>query len=149
MWFLKYLGIFIRIFINCYQFCRDFYGKRQSSQDFSLSPQQFKVGMRIVIYFLDQWDRAEVMSEVNPSSGKVRLFFIDYGTMESLHFSRCRLLLEEYASIPRKSFRGALYGVKPVGDSRLWNLHVTTKFINSIRNKVLRIQIMKYHESVS
>jgi hypothetical protein len=104
--------------------------------------------MRVVAFPLNSFDRAEVISEVS-ESGKVKLFFTDYGTKGTTEVRRCKMLMEQFAMVPRQAVRVSLFGIKPVGDKSLWDVNITTKFIEEIHDKIHKIQIVKYHEKVS
>lgn len=111
-------------------------------------PQQLQKGLRIASKAFQQWDRAEVIGSASGRTGKVKVFYIDYGTTMIVPSNSCKRLLEDFASVPRQSFRGALYGIKPIGKSLLWDLDTTNWFLQKIREKVRRIQIVKHHEHV-
>jgi hypothetical protein len=106
------------------------------------------VGMRIIAFTCGEWDRAEVISKPN-ANGLLKLFFIDFGTTGNVEIKNCKMLVEEYAVIPKQAIRGGLYGIKPVRNCRLWSLCITQNFIERIRNKIHKIEIIKYHEQVS
>jgi hypothetical protein len=95
-----------------------------------------------------EWCRAEVISRSN-ANRDFKVFFIDYGTTGYVSIECCRMLVEEYAMIPKQAIRGALYGVKPIRGCCLWSFATTESFIKHIRNKVHEIQIVKHHEQVS
>lgn len=112
-------------------------------------PNQLPIGMRVAARVFDEWDRAEVIGEVSKVTGKVKLFFLDYGTTGFVGTSNCKMLVEDFAVVPRMAIRAALYGVQPLNGARLWSLQTTNWFITKIRNKAHRIRIIKYHEIVS
>lgn len=125
---------------------RQFYSK-QGPNDFNLN--QIFRGMRVAAYAFESWDRAEIVSEMNPKTKRLRIFFIDYGTCGVIHIKHCKMLIEQYACLPKLAIRGALYGIKPLNDARLWKLRTTEKFIKEIRNKLLEIEIVRHHALVS
>lgn len=125
---------------------RNFY--KTQGDGFSVKPEQVVIGLKVAAYACAQWDRAEVISNVNPASGTVKLFFMDYGTNGNLPLKLCRFLVEHFAIMSRKAIRGALYGISPRGNSRLWDLNITHDFITSIRNKIHKIKIVIHHEHV-
>ena len=104
--------------------------------------------MRIIAYACNEWDRAEVLSTAN-EAGIVKVFFVDYGTNGFITYKNCKMLVEEYAILPKQAIRAALHGIKPVRNCRLWSLSVTQSFISSIRNKTHLLEIVKHHEHVS
>lgn len=95
------------------------------------------------------YDRAEIISAYNTSSGFIKVFFIDFGTTGFVQLKNCKILIEEFGKVSKKAIRGALYGIRPRGNTRLWNLEITVKFIERIKDKIHRIKIVKHHEHVS
>lgn len=104
--------------------------------------------MKVAAFAMNQWDRAEVIG-YKKGSGNVRLFFMDYGTTGNLKLEFCRRLMEPFSLMSKKATRGALFGIQPTGNTRLWDISVISQFIDAIRNNVYRIKIMKYHSDVS
>lgn len=90
-----------------------------------------------------------MIKKYNENSDFVKLFFIDYGTTGDVNLRFCKFLVEQFSVSAAKAFRGALYGVQPRGCRRLWDLNITDKFIEMIRDKIHTIEIVKYHEMVS
>lgn len=78
----------------------------------------------------------------------VKLFFFDYGTTGHIHINHCKILIEDFATVPRKAIRGGLYGIKPTGNQKLWGIDITTEFVEHIQNKIYKIKIIKYHQHV-
>lgn len=113
-----------------------------------MKPDQVAIGMKVAAFACGQWDRAEVIS-VSPSKELVKLFFMDFGTTGLVPLRLCRLLIEHFAMMRRQSIRGGLYGISPRGNTRLWDLTITSEFILSIKDKTHQIKIMKHHEQVS
>lgn len=85
-----------------------------------LCPEQVHIGMKVAVRAFKTFGRAEVIKTCSSSTGKVRIFFIDYGTTVNISLDRCRRLVDEFGlnRIPRKAIRGALYGIKPIGNTR-------------------------------
>ena len=104
--------------------------------------------MRIAAFACGRWDRAQVVHFVI-STSLVKLYFVDFGTFGYLPLSKCRMLIEEFGKYSKKAIRGALHGIRPLGNTRLWDFDITSDFIDSIRNKIQRIQIVKHHTEVS
>lgn len=125
-----------------------FYNEK-SSEEFALLPHQVMIGMKVAAFACGQWDRAEVVSEVNVNTGRLKLFFIDYGTSGSLELKKCKMLIEDFAIVPKQAVRAALHGIKPLGNARLWNLSITNDFIDLIKEKTHQIEIVNHHEHVS
>lgn len=122
---------------------------QHGQEAFSIKPHQVELGMRIVSNEFEQYDRAEIIGGYNSSTGRIRLFFIDYGTTGKVLLSCCKFIMEPFRDLPKKAIRGSLALIKPIGNTRLWDLETSLFFINEIRNKSHRIRITKYHSHVS
>lgn len=127
---------------------RQFYSSK-GPNDFAVDPNHFTNGLRLAVKYEQQWDRAEVIGKVDPQTGKVKVFFIDYGTTGLVRMTDCKMLMETFAKIPRKAIRAALHGIKPPHNNRLWSLKTTNWFVNKIWNKEHRIKIVNFNEMVS
>lgn len=114
-----------------------------------MQPNQVNIGMRIAAFGVGQWDRAEVIGNYDEKTKRVKLFFIDFGTTGEVDLKLCKILVEHFSSPPGKAFRGALHGIQPRGQRRLWNLEITDSFIKAIENRIQTIKIVKFHEKVS
>lgn len=99
---------------------------------------------------LGRWDRAIVVSgSLKPEMKKVRLFFVDWGTVENVPKSNCRKLDEKYKEIPKLAHRAALHGIQPVGGKKLFDIEVIEKFISKVSNEILTIEVVKHHMKVN
>lgn len=114
-----------------------------------MRPEEMAAGTKIAVRFMNQWDRAMVISDVKQESQHLKVFFYDYGTTGSVNLSDCRRLMEPFSLMSKLAQRGALHGIKPPGSSCLWNLPVTADFIKLIKDKVFHIKIVKHHPQVN
>ena len=53
-------------------------------------------------------------------SSVVRLFFVDYGTVDNQKVKHCRFLHKQFVSLPGQAIQARLWGVRPVGGGRRW-----------------------------
>lgn len=113
-----------------------------------LQSEQVFLGLRVAVLAFGKYDRAEIISTVN-SSGYLKVFFIDFGTTGFVQLKNCKTLIEEFGKVSKKAIRASLYGIRPKGNKRLWDLDITMRFIDKIREKIHRIRIVKHHEKVS
>jgi Tudor domain len=111
-------------------------------------PKQVSAGMKVAALCCGCWSRAEVIGKVN-TKGNVRLRFVDYGTVGYAPLKDCRVLMEQFSTLPNKAIRGSLYGIEPKDGTALWDHQLVQQFIDTVRDKVHRIKIMKHHEHVN
>lgn len=128
-----------------------FYGKIESQSVDLSSPFIAVKGQRLAAYAFGQWHRAEVISdsEFNQRRGRAKLFFMDYGTTGFVDLRKCNILIEEFSQQPKIALRASLAKIKPKGNARLWDLNVTEHFLGLIREKKLRVKIVRHHDLVS
>ena len=132
-------------------FFRLFYRER-ACDGFRLRAEDVSRGMKLAAYAVKQISRAEVIEEVREGAQTVRVFFMDYGTIFRLNLNCVQRLMEPFTNMRTQAIRGALYGIKPRGNARLWDLTTISNFIDQIRSKVQevhKIKIVKYHPNVS
>ena len=53
-------------------------------------------------------------------SSVVRLFYVDYGTVDNQKVKHCRFLHKHFVSLPGQAIQARLWGVRPVGGGRRW-----------------------------
>lgn len=108
-------------------------------------------GQRVAAYAFGQWNRGEIISdsEINQRTGRAKLFFLDYGTTGFVDLRKCNILMEEFSRRPKIALRASLSKIKPKANTRLWDLNVIDHFLQLIRDKKLRIKIVKHHDIVS
>jgi hypothetical protein len=52
-------------------------------------------------------------------SSVVRLFFVNYGTVDNQKVKHCRFLHRQFVSLPGQAIQ-AMWGLRPVGGGRRW-----------------------------
>ena len=62
--------------------------------------------------------RVLVIKVVDPSV--VRLFFVDYGTVDNQKLKHCRFLHRDFSILPGQAIQARLWGVRPLGGGRRW-----------------------------
>jgi len=80
------------------------------------------------------------------NNNRVKVFFYDFGTTAKISVTRIKILIEEFTRPAKKALRGCLHGIKP-RNGLLWNLNVTKHFITSIAERIVTIEIVKFHEN--
>lgn len=135
--------------ILCIVLSSNFY-HTQGSEAFILQLNAIVPGTKVAAFVFERWHRAEIIainSETTVDSGNnVNLFFLDYGTRCKMNRRHIKILIEDFAKIKRKSFRGCLHGIQPVGGSQLWDLKVIEKFVDNVREKIHTIEFIKYNQ---
>lgn len=57
------------------------------------------------------WHRAEILEQ--PKGETVKVFFVDYGTIDQVSVNDVRYLIDSFAAIPKLCLRGTLDFIKP------------------------------------
>ena len=63
--------------------------------------------------------RAVVIKVMN--SSVVKLFYLDYGTVDTQKVKHCRYLHVRFSKLPGQAIQARLWGVRPVGGGRRWD----------------------------
>ena len=61
-------------------------------------------------------------------SSVVRLFFVDYGTVDNQKVKHCRFLNKQFVGLPGQAIQARLWGVRPVGGGRRWGTRPGTSW---------------------
>lgn len=81
-----------------------------------------------------------------PKNGFVKIFFVDYGTVDDVSVRDVRYILNIFCSAPKMCYRGTLDFIKP--KSNRWDVETTTFFINLIENKKLIAGVSEINNEV-
>lgn len=79
------------------------------------------------------WHRAEILEK--PQRETVKVFFVDYGTIDRVAITDIRYLLDTFSIIPKLCHRGTLDFVKPI--NHRWDNNATSFFLSLIQDRKL------------
>merc|ERR1719244_1283582 len=69
-------------------------------------------------YKMEGYHRVMVIEVVDLST--VKVFYVDYGTVENQKVRQCRFLHKDFLVLPGQAIQARLWGVKPVGGGKRW-----------------------------
>lgn len=98
-----------------------------------IKTQHIKSGYACAALYDNIWHRGEVQGL--PKDGKVKIFFVDYGTVDQVAICDVRYLLDSFCFAPKFCHRGTLDFVQPL--SYRWHIDATLFFIGLVENKKL------------
>ncbi|XP_037916613.1 tudor domain-containing protein 5-like isoform X2 [Hermetia illucens] len=146
---LDWFGVFITEIHNPYKFWFHLYKENHELDTLmqhieniytGLSPSElhlhrscFKPGQVCCALFTGMWHRAQIL-EV-PDVNKVKVFFVDYGTVSSVQLSEVKYLLSEFSSLPSQALRGSLAHIRPV--QHRWSRDATFTFLDMVSDLLL------------
>lgn len=112
-----------------------------------ISDENIKPGLLVVCFlkYFKKWHRAIVIKPPDVN-GKVRLNFIDYGTVANVSKTKVKFMFEKFLRYPRMASRGRLVNLKPPYQERMWTDKQVRAFIEKICNKELKAQIVRRDE---
>lgn len=104
-----------------------------------------KKGYACTALYNNVWHRGEIQGI--PTDGSVKIFFVDYGTVDQIPITDVRYLLNSFCSAPM-CYRGKLDFVKPI--NYRWDVETTEFFLNLVSDKkcvagVSEIDYKVYH----
>lgn len=98
-----------------------------------IKKEHMRKGYACAAMFQNIWHRGEIQEK--PKDEKVKIRFVDYGTIDAIPITDVRYLLNSFCHTPKLCHRGTLDFVKPLHYS--WSNEATFFFINLVRNKKL------------
>ena len=117
-----------------------------SSHDLVMSPLTMKLGLIVVAQIDGIWYRAEINKEPKRENGMLKVFLLDYGTFERVHYANIRYIIKKFARDPVKALRGYLIGIKPKYNEINWNYQSKSSFFDAVANKLLYASIRFYRK---
>jgi Tudor domain len=113
------------------------------------SDSNIKSGLLVAAYTYNLWHRAmviELISASDTEQSKVRLLFVDYGTIEDVRKTKIKYLFKEFLAFPRYGQRGRLVNLKPTLDKRMWSEQQVTRILDAFLNKEMMAEVVKRDE---
>lgn len=114
-------------------------------EQFIISDENMKKNLLVVCYLenFEEWHRAII---INPpdSKNRVRLNFVDYGTVGLISKTCIKFLFEKYSHYPRMANRGRFLNLKPPNQEKMWNDKPVNKFLTKISNKALKAEVRSH-----
>lgn len=130
----------------CFHFVRDFYCELRED-DLSISAKNAKPGLIVAAFLFSKWQRAEILEEVDKNN-KVKVFFFDYGTKETIGLKNVKYLLETFSKISRKALRGCLHGIKPKDGDATWKIKTSLFLLDKIEDKRMFGKVVNHRKEV-
>lgn len=94
-----------------------------------------QVGDACAAFFAGQWLRAELITQPN-DSGRLKLLFVDFGTIAYVPIENVRCLTMDLYEIPRLCHRGVLDFIEPLDDHKS-EQKIIKAFCEMVRDKSL------------
>lgn len=133
--------------LNLMDKLRDFY-LELNKNDLEFSRANIKPGLLVAAQYNGEWHRAEVIS-VSECSEKVRVFFLDYGTVANISANSIKYLLRSFLKYPRYALRGCLSNLRPPKNETTWSPSAVYEIIKNFGDKELKGQVLKVHQQNS
>lgn len=110
-----------------------------ANKAYKIDEADIQEGLVVAASFGALWNRAKIIGK----SGKfVRLFFVDYGSVEDVVADdRVRYLREDFAQLPAFALRGVLSHVQP--SDGVWSDECIKFFLSELVDKTLEAKIFK------
>lgn len=119
------------------------YGKLKDRQ-LAISDPNIKQGLLVAALYAKKWNRASVINPLN-AKGEVRVFYVDYGTVDVVSKHCVKLLYKKYLDTPRLSYRARLVNLKPTFGQRQWDFKTVDKMVSKFYNIPLRASVVSYN----
>lgn len=123
---------------------KEFY-VNNDKDELKLSRENVLIGLYVAVFYTCLWHRAKVL-KVLPE-GIVRVFYVDFGTVEDVNLDRIRFLCEEFLQPPCFAQRGVLSHIQP--ENGAWSKESANFFKKNIVNKKFEAKIFKKNDKDS
>lgn len=79
------------------------------------------------------WHRAEIISNI--TDNKVKLYYIDYGTTDTVRIDEIKYLMSDFSGIRSQVYRGRLSHIRPI--EHRWSREASYLLLNLVVNLVI------------
>ncbi|KAK9869646.1 hypothetical protein WA026_003393 [Henosepilachna vigintioctopunctata] len=95
-----------------------------------------EVGLYCVVHTLGEFQRGLIVDLLSNIGGYVKIYFIDYGTLENISREKIWFLNREFSYLPSQAIQGKLSNIQPVKEA--WSNESSLRFRDFVRgNHVL------------
>lgn len=95
-----------------------------------------------------EYHRAVIVGLVHNDRERVKVFFVDYGTVSTMPSKGICYLHKKFFSLPQQGVRARLAGIYPINSDTQWSRTCCARFFSLARNKDLFGQIHRIDEKV-
>ncbi|XP_050426306.1 tudor domain-containing protein 7-like [Adelges cooleyi] len=117
---------------------QEFYNSNQN--DYEIPPGLISEGVPCVCIFEESvlWHRAVVLKVIDENS--VRLFYVDFGSIENVQKSQIRLLVSYFGTLPAQGIHCSLFGHE---STQKISRETNELFVSLVTNKIMTAQHIK------
>ncbi|XP_055595223.1 tudor domain-containing protein 5-like isoform X2 [Uranotaenia lowii] len=101
--------------------------------EWRLQPSNVMVGLYCIARYMGVWHRARVVS--NLMNGKVKVFYIDYGTVADLELRDTKFMAKCFAELPAQAMRASMAYVSPL--NKKWSREAALTLLSFVYDKIL------------
>lgn len=116
----------------------DAYYSYLEGDEWRLKPSNVIIGCYCAAFFLGMWHRAKIVEDLKMN--RVKVFFIDYGTVSVLELKDVKFLAKSFKQTPAQCMRASLAYVKPIG--HWWTHEASWELLSLVTEKILHAYVV-------
>lgn len=110
---------------------------------FKIAQNNVHEGLLIAVRYFEIWHRSKIIKKL--SDDWVRVFYVDFGTVEDVNLESIRFLMEEFVELPVVTRRGVLSHVNP--PKEVWSQKAIKFFKDQVMKKKIETKVFMRNES--
>lgn len=103
-------------------------------ESFKINGIDLQVGLHVAVFKSESWHRAKILKFSDPL---IRVFFVDFGSVDEIELKSLRYLKEEFLNVPSIAQRGVLAFIQPKHPKNFWSNKAKNFFRDNLSNKTV------------
>ncbi|KAK5650357.1 hypothetical protein RI129_001386 [Pyrocoelia pectoralis] len=101
------------------------------------------VGMYCVASYNSEFHRAVIVNAMINIPNKVKVYYIDYGTVGAVASDSLKFLHKKFCGLPQQAVRARLCGICPPTEKTQWSMEASSRFLELVHMRTLVAHV--YH----
>ncbi|XP_044258260.1 tudor domain-containing protein 5-like isoform X2 [Tribolium madens] len=106
-----------------------------------------EVDLFCVALYANLYHRCVIVDLLPRSPGFIRVFFIDYGTVENISSREIWFLPKQFSKVPSQAIRARLSGIYPPYENSTWSEQAIIAFQKLVTNRIIVGEVTKIDET--
>ncbi|KAK4881755.1 hypothetical protein RN001_005074 [Aquatica leii] len=110
--------------------------------DYRIPEYMITVGLYCVAQYNKEYHRAMIVNTIKAiRNKKVKVYYIDYGTVSAVDASTLKFLHKKFCHLPQQAIRARLASIYPPTEKTQWSCEASSRFLQLVLMKTLVAQI--------
>ncbi|KAF5298299.1 hypothetical protein FQR65_LT09810 [Abscondita terminalis] len=107
------------------------------SVDYKIPEHMITVGLYCVAPYNKEYHRALIVNTINSIKHKVKVYYIDYGTVSAVDRNSLKFLHKNFVDLPQQAIRARLASIYPPTEKTQWTLESSSRLLELVSMKKL------------